>query len=114
MITLKGIDPNMIANNIEPLEPTHPGSIIKEEIESRGITQKEFAAQTGLSRSVLNDILNEKRSVNIEYALLFEAALGIDADFWISMQNRYDIIKVKRNKSFSQRLEKIRKYAAML
>src|SRR5574344_2117608 len=110
MITLKGIDPNMIANNIEPLEPTHPGSIIKEEIESRGITQKEFAAQTGLSRSVLNDILNEKRSVNIEYALLFEAALGIDADFWISMQNRYDIIKVKRNKSFSQRLEKIRKY----
>jgi addiction module HigA family antidote len=111
---LKGIDPNMIANNIEPLEPTHPGEVLKEELESRGVTQKSFAAQTGLSRSVLSDVLNGRRSVNIEYALLFEAALDIDAEFWMNMQNRYDMIKTKRNKTFSKRLEEVRKYAALL
>ena len=31
MITVKGIDPQMIANNVEPLEPTHPGELLKEE-----------------------------------------------------------------------------------
>jgi addiction module HigA family antidote len=114
MITLKGTNPNMIANNIEPLEPTHPGEVIREELSSRGVTQKDFAAQTGLSRSVLSDILNARRSVNIEYALLFEAALGIEAEFWLNMQNRYDMIKAKRNKTFSKRLEEIRKCTALL
>ena len=32
MIEVKGIDPKMIANNIDPYEPTHPGELIKDEI----------------------------------------------------------------------------------
>ena len=32
MITIQGVDPNMIANNIESAYPTHPGSILKDEI----------------------------------------------------------------------------------
>lgn len=40
MITIKGIDPKMIANNLEPSEPMHPGELLKEEIEYRGISQK--------------------------------------------------------------------------
>ena len=33
MIEIKGIDPKMIANNLEPFEPTHPGELLKDEIE---------------------------------------------------------------------------------
>jgi hypothetical protein len=40
MITLKGIDPKMIANNLTPSEPIHPGELLKDEIEYRGIPQK--------------------------------------------------------------------------
>jgi hypothetical protein len=36
MITIPGVDPKMIANNLEPAFPTHPGEILKEEIEYRG------------------------------------------------------------------------------
>ena len=79
MITIKGIDPKMIANNLTPLSPVHPGEMIKDEIEFRGISQKKLAVQTGISYTVLNEVLNCKRSVSIEYALLFEAALGIEA-----------------------------------
>lgn len=114
MITLKGIDPRMIANNIEPSEPTHPGAVIKEEIEYRGISQKKLAAQMELSYSVLNEILNGKRPINTEYALLFEAALGIDADLWLKMQARYNMIMAKRNTSFMERLKNVRKAAAIL
>ena len=42
MVTIKGTDPRMIANNLEPSEPTHPGELLKEEIEYRGISQKKL------------------------------------------------------------------------
>ncbi|MDR1919521.1 MAG: HigA family addiction module antidote protein [Tannerellaceae bacterium] len=106
MITLEGVDPRMIANNLTPYEPTHPGEILKEEIEYRGISQRKLAAQMGVAYSVLNEVLNAKRPVTTEYALLFEAALGIDAGIFIRMQADYNVQTAKQNKSFADRLVK--------
>ena len=114
MITLKGVDPRMIANNLTPYEPTHPGEILKEEIEYRGISQRKLAAQMGVAYSVLNEVLNAKRPVTTEYALLFEAALGIDAGIFIRMQADYNMQTARQNKSFAERLDKIRKIVAAL
>ena len=114
MITLKGIDPRMIANNLEPSEPIHPGELLKEEIEYRGISQKKFAQRIGMSYTVLNEVLNCKRAVTTEYALLFEAALGIEAGMWIRIQADYNMQMAKQNKSFSNRLAEIRKITAIL
>ena len=114
MITLEGIDPKMIANNLTPYEPTHPGEMIKDEVEYRGISQKRLAVEMGISPSLLNEILNGRRRVSTEYALLFEAALGINAEVWIRLQNDYDLQVVKPNKSFMERLAKIKKVAAVL
>jgi hypothetical protein len=49
MITLDSIDSQMIANNMMPSEPVHPGLLLKEEIEYRGCSQKQLAKQTGVS-----------------------------------------------------------------
>ncbi|CCZ48737.1 MAG TPA: HigA family addiction module antitoxin [Mediterranea massiliensis] len=114
MITLKGIDPKMIANNLTSSELIHPGEMIKDEIEYRGLSQRKLAAQMGISPTLLNEILNGKRSVSTEYALLFEAALGIDAEIWIRLQADYDMQKAKSNKSFLERLANVRKLAAAL
>lgn len=114
MITLKGVDPNMIANNLTPYEPTHPGEILREEIESRGITQTELAKKLGMKVSLLNELINGKRDFTIEYALLLEAALGIDADFWINLQTDYSKAKAKHDISFMARLADIRRVAAIL
>ncbi|MDR1114766.1 MAG: HigA family addiction module antidote protein [Tannerella sp.] len=114
MITIPGVAPDMIANNIKPAYPTHPGEVLKDEIVYRGISQKQFAAQIGIQYTVLNEILNCKRPVNARFALLVEAALGIDAELWINMQTRYNMLSAKRDKSFADRLAKIRKAVAML
>lgn len=114
MITTEGVDPRMIANNLTPYGPTHPGEMIKEEIKYRGLSQRKLAAQMGISASLLNEILNGKRAVSVEYALLFEAALGIDAGIWVRMQADYDMQVAKADKSFAERLANIRKTAAML
>lgn len=104
----------MIANNLRPATPVHPGEIIKEELESRGIPQKTFAAEIGISPSLLNEILNGKRAVSVESALLFEAALNIDADIWIRMQANYNKQMAQRNTSLMQRIAHIRQVAAFL
>ena len=114
MITIPGIAPDMIANNIEPAYPSHPGELLKEEIEYRGISQRKFAAQIGVQYTMLNEILNCKRSINVQFAMLVEAALGIDAELWIKMQTRYNMLTAKNDKSFSKRLAEIRRVAAIL
>ena len=90
MIEVKGIDPKMIANNMDPFEPTHPGELIKDEIEYRHISQKKLAEEMGVSYTLLNDIVNGKRPVNIRFALLCEAALGIPAYILCGLQSDYD------------------------
>jgi addiction module HigA family antidote len=114
MITIKGVDPRMIANNLTPYEPTHPGELVKGEIEYRGISQRKLAEQMGVTYSVLNEILNGKHPISTEYAMLFEAALDIESKMLIDMQSDYNIQVAQKNKTLSKRLAKIREVAAVL
>lgn len=112
--TVNDIDEKMIANNLEPAFLTHPGEIIKDEIEFRGISQRRLAKEIGVSYSQLNEVLNGKRPVNTELALLIEAALDIPSTPLLTLQTRYDLLSAKRNKTFLSRLKGIRKIAAAL
>ena len=111
---MKDVDPEMIANNLTPATPTQPGEILKDEIEFRGISQRQLAEQMGIQYSVLNEILNKRRPLTEKTALLFEAALGIDAEPLMRLQLKYNMQTVRKDKSFTERLAKIRKVAALL
>lgn len=104
----------MIANNLNPSRPIHPGEMIRDEIEYRGISQKALASEIGIPASILNEVLNGKRAVNTEYALLLEAALGIEADLWLRLQADYNKQIAKSDPSFMERLARIRRVAAFL
>lgn len=92
----------------------HPGELLKEEIEVRKLPQTQLAMQTGISYKMLNDILNCRRPLTTTMAMLFEAALGISAGLLMRMQIDYNMQRASRNKSFMERLNHVRKYAAML
>ena len=113
MIEIQDIKPDMIENNLEPFEPTHPGELLKDEIEYRNISQRQLATSMGVSYTVLNDIVNGKRSVNTKFALLCEAALGVPAHILIGLQADYDMQVTKRDKSFLKKLEGIKRIAAV-
>lgn len=113
-IHIKGIPDNMIANNLFPSELIHPGEMIKDEIEFRGISQTELAREIGMQVSVVNEILKGKRDVTTKFALLLEAALGIEADLWIRLQTDYNKQKILTNETFIKKLRKIRKIASVL
>ena len=113
MVHIEGIDDRMIANNLEPHYLTHPGEVIKDELEYRGISQRRLAAEIGVPASHLNEVLNAKHPLSAELALLIEQALGLDAAPLLSLQMRYNLLSAKRNKSFFEHLKKIPRIAAV-
>ncbi len=94
--------------------PTHPGEVLKDEIEYRKLSQHKLAEQMGISYKVLNDILNCRRPVTTQTAMLFEAALDVPADSLMRLQLKYNMQQAAADPSFMERLKQVRKYAALL
>jgi len=113
MITIDGVNPRMIANNLKPHRPVHPGEVLKDEIEFRHISQVQLAEQMGVSYKMLNDILNERRPLTTTMAMLFEAALDVPADSLMRLQLKYNMQVASKDKSFLKRLSAIRRVAAV-
>lgn len=94
--------------------PTHPGEVLKDEIEYRKLSQRKLAEQMGISYKVLNDILNCRRPVTTQTAMLFEVALDVPADSLMRLQLKYNMQQAAADPSFMERLKQVRKYAALL
>jgi addiction module HigA family antidote len=97
-----------------PYTAIHPGEMLKDELRYRKISQKKFAEVIGVSCSMLNEILNCKRPVTTDFALLVEAALGIRAYIYVNMQTDYDLQNANRDKRVVIRLERIHNMCASL
>ena len=93
--------------------PTHPGEVLKDEIEYRKISQRQLAERMGVSYKALNDLLNGRRSLTVVTAMMFEAALDIPADSLMRLQVKYNMQKASSDSKFLERLKQIRKYAAL-
>lgn len=93
--------------------PSHPGEVIKDELEERGISQRKFADSIGIGYSVLNEILNERRSISTTSALMFEAALDIPADSLLKMQMKYNMYTAMKDQTLVEKLKNISRIAAI-
>ena len=94
--------------------PTHPGEVLKDEIEERGISQRQLADSMGLTYSVINEILNARRPLTAKTALMFEAALDVPADSLMYLQMKYNLQTARKDSAIMDMLKSIRKVAAVL
>ena len=94
--------------------PTHPGDVLKEELEARDITQKKFSEVLSIPYTQLNEILNGKRPVTTDFALMVEAALGINPELLINMQSRYNMSVARQKEPLLSRLLDIRRSCAAM
>lgn len=92
----------------------HPGELLKEEVEFRNISQRTLSKNMGMSYNMLNDILNGRRTLTTQSAMLFEAALGISAELLMRLQLDYNLQTAKQDRSLAKRLASIKKIAATL
>jgi addiction module HigA family antidote len=72
--------------------PTHPGEMLFEEyVKPLELTQTELARRLGVSYPRLNEIIKGRRSVTPDTALRLSRVLGMSADFWLGLQQDWDL-----------------------
>jgi antitoxin HigA-1 len=94
--------------------PTHPGEMLLEEfLKPLGISQSAFAIRLGVSFPRLNEIIRGKRAVTPDTALRLARVLGMSADFWLGLQQDWDLWHALRSKAAVEieRLEPLRQPA---
>ena len=69
---------------------THPGTILRYELEDREISQKDFAVMIGMQKSHLNELIKGKRPITKPIADKIEGVLGISAVSLVNMQTQYE------------------------
>ncbi len=77
------------SNRLVPARLIHPGEILREELQERGIKQKDFASQIGIQATHLNEFIKGKRNLNEELAMKLEKHLGIPYQTWMNLHNGY-------------------------
>lgn len=85
-----------------PFKAIHVGEYIKDELDARGMQQKELAKMTGIQTSVLNDIIKGKRDLTAEHSVLIGNALGINDDFFYDLQKQYDMDRARLSERVAQ------------
>lgn len=68
---------------------TPPGATIKEQLNDRGMSQKEFAARMDMSEKHISKLINGDVQLTPETAVRLEMVLGIPAKFWNNLEAIY-------------------------
>ena len=62
---------------------------MREELQERGIKQKDFAQSIGVQATHLNEFIKGKRNLNEDLAMKLESQLGIPYKTWMNLHNGY-------------------------
>lgn len=85
----------------------HPGEILLEDfLKPMGLTPYRLAKGTRIDQTRISEIIKGKRGISIDTALRFSRFFGNSAEFWINIQNHYDL--EEKRETLSGELEKIK------
>ncbi|OFT25155.1 transcriptional regulator [Brevibacterium sp. HMSC08F02] len=72
--------------------PIHPGEVLMEDfIEGFGITQHKLAVSIGVPPRRINEIVHGKRAITADTALRLGRYFGVEPQFWLNLQSRYEL-----------------------
>lgn len=78
------------------LEPTSPGEVLQEEfLEPLRLTAYRLAKEVHIPQSRISDIISGKRGITADTAVRFAMYFGTTPQFWLNIQNQYDLDKLK-------------------
>jgi antitoxin HigA-1 len=74
------------------IEAITPGEILNEEfIKGFGISAYKLAKDTRMPATRISEIIKGKRKITVDTALRFSKYFGNSAEFWLNIQNEYDL-----------------------
>jgi len=82
------------------LKNIHPGEILKEEfLEPLNISAYRLAKETHIDQTRISEIIHQKRRITADTALRLARFFGNSPQFWLGLQNDYDLEEEKTNKN---------------
>ena len=84
-------------NTKKILDPITPGEILREDfMEPLDIQLNQLARDLSVPPNRISEIVNGKRAVTADTALRLQRYFGVEAQFWLNLQNQFDLRVVKR------------------
>ncbi len=77
--------------------PTHPGELLRDEIDELDITVTQAAEDLKISRSLLHGILAGRKSITPETAVKIGKYIGNGGGLWLRMQVAYDLYHAEKS-----------------
>ena len=85
--------------------------LLEEFLKPLGISQAYFAERIGVSYPRLNELIHGKRGVTPDTALRLARVLGMSPDFWLGLQQDWDLWRAMRS-PHAKRIEKLEPISA--
>ena len=84
-------------NTNKLLDPITPGEILREDfMEPLDISINQLARDLSVPPNRISEIVNGKRAITADTALRLQRYFGIEAQFWLNLQNEFDLRMMKR------------------
>ncbi len=88
----------------------HPGEILYEEfLKPMGISAYRLAKETKLPQTRISQIIHQQRGITADSALRFSMFFGNSAEFWLGLQNDFDL--EKNRESLKKELSTIKRFS---
>ncbi len=80
------------------MRPVHPGEVLSEEfLKPLGLSANKLAKAIGVPANRISEIVAGRRDVTAESALRLAQALGTTAEFWLNLQQAFDLRQAEKD-----------------
>lgn len=98
-------------NSKTKLEPVHPGEILVSEfLEPMHLSQLQLSKNINISLQTINQICLGKRAITAGTSLLLGKYFGLSENFWLNLQNKFDLEVAKTE--FQRKLKLVKRASA--
>ncbi|MDR3139777.1 MAG: HigA family addiction module antidote protein, partial [Treponema sp.] len=85
-------------------------TVLKEQfLDEYGLTPAKIAEDIGLSQSIIRQILGNKAKISLRIALHLSKYFGNPVQYWVELQNNYDLAQLEGDPELADILKKLPK-----
>lgn len=96
------------------MPPVHPGEILREDfMRPLGLTINKLALDLHVPATRIGEIVHERRRITADTALRLARYFGTNPEFWLNLQNFYDLEVSRRSGSASEIEHQVRPATAL-
>ena len=92
-----GCDVREGTSHIPMKSPAHPGRLLRDDLETLGLTVADAAKSLGVTMQQLYRVLSGTSGAEMAFRL--EKAIGTSADTWLRMQMAFELAQVRKRPS---------------